>query len=176
MGFDYEQQAKKSGCPYCAGLLPIVGVNDLQTTNPELMKEWDYQKNIIKPYEIKVGSGIKIWWKCKEGHSWEAAPNHRKKGQGCPYCSGKKVLAGFNDIKTLRPNIAKEWDYEKNENKTPDMYTVRSGIKVWWRCKEGHSWKAVIASRTGKNMFNVRIVQVDYLQLVQMICKQQIPI
>lgn len=35
---------KKSGCPYCAGLLPIVGVNDLQTTNPELMKEWDYQK------------------------------------------------------------------------------------------------------------------------------------
>lgn len=145
-----NSRQKKSGCPYCAGLLPIVGVNDLQTTNPELMKEWDYQKNIIKPYEIKVGSGMKIWWKCKEGHSWEATPNHRKKGQGCPYCSGKKVLAGFNDIKTLRPNIAKEWDYEKNENKTPDMYTVRSGIKVWWRCKEGHSWKAVIASRTGK--------------------------
>ena len=145
-----NSRQKKSGCPYCAGLLPIVGVNDLQTTNPELMKEWDYQKNIIKPYEIKVGSGMKIWWKCKEGHSWEATPNHRKKGQGCPYCSGKKVLAGFNDINTLRPNIAKEWDYEKNENKTPDMYTVRSGSKVWWRCKEGHSWKAVIASRTGK--------------------------
>lgn len=137
-----NSRQKKSGCPYCAGLLPIVGVNDLQTTNPELIKEWDYQKNIIKPYEIKVGSGMKIWWKCKEGHSWEATPNHRKKGQGCPYCSGKKVLAGFNDINTLRPNIAKEWDYEKNENKTPDMYTVRSGSKVWWRCKEGHSWKA----------------------------------
>ena len=145
-----NSRQKKSGCPYCAGLLPIVGVNDLQSTNPELIKEWDYQKNIIKPYEIKVGSGMKIWWKCKEGHSWEATPNHRKKGQGCPYCSGKKVLAGFNDINTLRPNIAKEWDYEKNENKTPDMYTVRSGSKVWWRCKEGHSWKAVIASRTGK--------------------------
>ena len=103
-----NSRQKKSSCPYCAGLLPIVGVNDLQTTNPELMKEWDYQKNIIKPYEIKVGSGMKIWWKCKEGHSWEATPNHRKKGQGCPYCSGKKVLAGFNDINTLRPNIAKE--------------------------------------------------------------------
>lgn len=103
-----NSRQKKSGCPYCAGLLPIVGVNDLQTTNPELMKEWDYQKNIIKPYEIKVGSGIKIWWKCKEGHSWEAAPNHRKKGQGCPYCSGKKVLAGFNDIKTLRPKIKRK--------------------------------------------------------------------
>lgn len=169
-----NSRQKKSGCPYCAGLLPIVGVNDLQTTNPELIKEWDYQKNIIKPYEIKVGSGMKIWWKCKEGHSWEATPNHRKKGQGCPYCSGKKVLAGFNDINTLRPNIAKEWDYEKNENKTPDMYTVRSGSKVWWRCKEGHSWKAVIASRTGK-----KYVQCPYcsgrLPIVgTMIRKQQI--
>ena len=39
-----NSRQKKSGCPYCAGLLPIVGVNDLQTTNPELIKEWDYQK------------------------------------------------------------------------------------------------------------------------------------
>ena len=54
MGFDYEQQAKKIlVCPYCAGLLPIVGVNDLQTTNPELIKEWDYTKKYYKTYEIK---------------------------------------------------------------------------------------------------------------------------
>lgn len=123
---------------------------DWMKTMPELLNEWDYEKNNIMPSDISIWSKNKVWWKCKEGHSWEATPNHRKKGQGCPYCSGKKVLAGFNDINTLRPNIAKEWDYEKNENKTPDMYTVRSGSKVWWRCKEGHSWKAVIASRTGK--------------------------
>ena len=123
---------------------------DWMKTMPELLNEWNYEKNNIMPSDISIWSKNKVWWKCKEGHSWEATPNHRKKGQGCPYCSGKKVLAGFNDINTLRPNIAKEWDYEKNENKTPDMYTVRSGSKVWWRCKEGHSWKAVIASRTGK--------------------------
>lgn len=108
-----NNRQKKVGCPYCSGKLPIVGISDLETTNPEFILEWDYEKNVISPHEIKAGSGTKVWWKCKEGHSWKASPNHRKKGRGCPICSGKKVLVGVNDLKTINPEIVKEWDYEK---------------------------------------------------------------
>lgn len=144
-----NNRQKKVGCPYCSGKLPIVGLTDLETTNPELLKEWDYSKNIITPKEIKAGSGTKVWWKCSLGHSWSASPNHRTKGRGCPICANKVVLLGDNDLTTLKPNIASEWDYEKNGEKTPANYTVRSGERVWWKCKRNHSWEAVIASRTG---------------------------
>lgn len=144
-----NNRQKKVGCPYCIGKLPIVGLTDLETTNPELLKEWDYSKNIITPKEIKAGSGTKVWWKCSLGHSWSASPNHRTKGRGCPICANKVVLLGYNDLTTLKPNIASEWDYEKNGEKTPANYTVRSGERVWWKCKRNHSWEAVIASRTG---------------------------
>ena len=144
-----NNRQKKVGCPYCCGKLPIVGLTDLETTNPELLKEWDYSKNIITPKEIKAGSGTKVWWKCSLGHSWSASPNHRTKGRGCPICANKVVLLGYNDLTTLKPNIASEWDYEKNGEKTPANYTVRSGERVWWKCKRNHSWEAVIASRTG---------------------------
>ncbi|RHP24052.1 hypothetical protein DWZ63_10925 [Clostridium sp. AF34-13] len=144
-----NNRQKKVGCPYCSGKLPIVGLTDLETTNPELLKEWDYSKNIITPKEIKAGSGIKVWWKCSLGHSWSASPNHRTKGRGCPICANKVVLLGYNDLTTLKPNIASEWDYEKNGEKTPANYIVRSGERVWWKCKRNHSWEAVIASRTG---------------------------
>ena len=144
-----NNRQKKVGCPYCSGKLPIVGLTDLETTNPELLKEWDYSKNIITPKEIKAGSGTKVWWKCSLGHSWSASPNHRTKGRGGPICANKVVLLGYNDLTTLKPNIASEWDYEKNGEKTPANYTVRSGERVWWKCKRNHSWEAVIASRTG---------------------------
>ena len=145
-----NSRQKKSGCPYCAGLLPIVGVNDLQTTNPELIKEWDYQKNIIKPYEIKVGSGMKIWWKCKEGHSWKAVIASRtgKKYVQCPYCSGRLPIVGTNDLQTTNPDLIKEWDYEKNSPIYPYMVKKGSNNKIWWKCEKGHEWQAEISART----------------------------
>lgn len=144
-----NNRQKNVGCPYCSGKMPIIGITDLETTNPELIAEWDYEKNKITPNEIKAGSGIKVWWICAKGHSWSDSPNHRKSGRGCPICAGKKVLPGFNDLATVKPMIAVEWDFEKNGVDTPDKFTVRSGKKVWWKCKENHSWEAVIASRTG---------------------------
>lgn len=38
-----NQQTK---CPYCANKKIIIGFNDLATTNPELLEEWDYEKMI----------------------------------------------------------------------------------------------------------------------------------
>ena len=30
-------------------------------------------------------------------------------GLGCPYCLGRKVLAGYNDLATTHPGIAAMW-------------------------------------------------------------------
>ncbi len=80
---------KKSNCPVCSNYLVIAGTNDLATTNPALLEEWDYRKNSLLPTTIPPGSHIKIWWKCVEGHSWQATAVSRTAHlmTGCPSCA-----------------------------------------------------------------------------------------
>ena len=141
-------RVKGSGCPYCSNVKLLTGYNDLATTNPELAKEWNYEKNgDLKPTQVTVGSNKKVWWKCTKGHEWQATINNRAKGTGCPYCSNQKVLIGYNDLATSNPQLAKEWNYEKNEDLKPTQVTVGSNKKVWCKCTKGHEWQASINHR-----------------------------
>ena len=135
-----------NGCPYCAGKKVLAGFNDLKTLKPQLADEWDYEKNELLPSQVTLFSQKLIWWKCKLGHSWKATVAARSRGDGCPYCSGKKVLKGFNDLETLNPKFLKEWDYEKNIL-LPSEVTRCSGKMAWWKCELGHSWKIKVSSR-----------------------------
>lgn len=141
---------KETGCPYCKGKAILVGFNDLVTTHPQLIGEWDFEKNLdITPYSVTRGSNKHVWWKCKYGHSWVAGINARTNtGCGCPVCSNQKVLVGYNDLLSKFSDIASEWDYEKNEGLTPEQVTSASHNKVYWKCKNGHSWQAPISRRT----------------------------
>ena len=65
----------------------------------------------------------------------------------CPYCSGQKVLPGFNDLATVAPEIAAQWHPVLNGTLTPQMVTAGSNRKVWWICSEGHIWRAAVANR-----------------------------
>lgn len=139
---------KGVGCPYCSGVKAISGVSDLATLKPELLKEWDFIKNKdLSPSMVSVGSEKKAWWKCKMGHEWQTSIANRAKGIGCPYCSGNKVLSGFNDLVTRYPTIAKEWNLQRNGNLLPQMVSPGSGRKVWWKCQAGHEWQASITNR-----------------------------
>ena len=137
-----------NGCPYCAGQKVLKGYNDLQTANPTLAKEWNYKKNDnLKPENFTASSGRKVWWKCNQGHEWQATIYSRNQGNGCPYCSGNKVLIGYNDLQTVNSNLAKEWNYERNNGLKPIDVTPNSNKKIWWKCKKGHEWQAAIYSR-----------------------------
>lgn len=46
------------------------------------------------------------------GAEFERVINEMTKDGPCPYCENKKVLAGYNGLKTTRPDIAKEWGIE----------------------------------------------------------------
>jgi len=146
------QRAKTgSGCPYCAGQRATIGKNDLKTIHPNLAEEWS-DKNGESPEEYTHRSPKKAWWKCKKCKGeWNANINTRSsQGNGCPYCSGHRVLIGFNDLKTKRPDLAKEWS---NKNKHgPEFYSVGSGVKVIWKCQKCHyEWKSTINNRASLN-------------------------
>lgn len=129
-------------------------LNSLEFCYPEIAKEWHPTKNgKLTPDKVNKASRFKVWWLGKCGHEWDMRVNERtvefvrkngklKKQYGCPYCSGKRILIGFNDLKSQNPEVAKEWDYEKNGDITPESIMVNSNKMVWWRCSKGHEWEA----------------------------------
>ena len=140
---------KGAGCPYCSGRYPVVGENDLLTLDSSLANEWNYERNKdTTPSSVSSKSSKKIWWKCVSGHEWQATVADRARGNGCPYCSGRRILSGFNDLATVNPLLASEWDWSKNKNITPSLISPNSHKKVWWVCSTcGNEWFAQIKSR-----------------------------
>ena len=139
-----------SGCPYCAGKLPIIGETDLLSQRPDIAKEWD-ESNERNPEEFTVGANAKVNWRCIKGHVYSATIHNRTKKikpTECPYCAGRLPIKGETDLLSQRPDIAKEWD-ESNE-KDPEEFTVGAHAKVSWRCTKGHIYLARIKDRTRK--------------------------
>lgn len=140
-----------TGCPYCSGRNVVLGETDLVTKFPQIAAEWDYAKNAINPHEVPAHSNKSFWWRCKLNHGYMARVNNRINGTGCPYCAGKRVLQGFNDLVSNYPNLAAEWDYERNTGLSPDKVTGGSNKRVWWKCPLEHSYEATINHRTCSN-------------------------
>ncbi|MBQ7093958.1 MAG: zinc-ribbon domain-containing protein, partial [Clostridia bacterium] len=86
-----HRTSRHGGCPCCSNKVTIRGKNDIATTHPELLNEWNFEKNSITPYEIVAGSGKKVWWKCKScGYEWFSSMYTRSNGCGCPNCAKEK--------------------------------------------------------------------------------------
>lgn len=118
---------------------------------PELELEWDAEKNgPLQFSELTVGSRRLVWWRCAKGHSYRSAVKSRTQETGCPVCAGQKVLSGFNDLTSLHPQLAEQWDRKKNGALTPETVSAYSNRRVWWRCDKGHSFCAVIAHRVNR--------------------------
>ena len=120
---------------------------NLETLYPEIAAQWDMSRNHGSPSDVSPGSSKSVWWLCPLGHSWKTTVYLRTSGCGCPYCAGQKVWKGFNDLRTLNPQLASQWDLEKNGLLTPEDVTANSNRSAWWLCSKGHSWYAVISSR-----------------------------
>ena len=82
-------KARSNGekCPICSGARVIAGINDLATTDSQLLSEWDYEQNKLKPTEVSRTSAKRAWWKCRHGHSWSMKINERTiLNKGCRIC------------------------------------------------------------------------------------------
>lgn len=145
----YSRSGEGCGCPVCAGREVVPGYNDLESQKPDIAAQWHPDKNgELTPQDVTPFSNQYAWWLCEKGHEYRSIIAKRSNsGSGCPYCKNKKVLAGFNDLATLEPRIAKQWHPELNGTLTPQMVTTGSAKSVWWQCNNGHVWKTVIYSR-----------------------------
>ena len=62
-------------------------MSNLLKYNEKLMLEYNFEKNKeIELEKLTCGSKIKVWWKCKKGHEWEASIVNRNRGSGCIKC------------------------------------------------------------------------------------------
>lgn len=82
-------------------------------THEEFIEKLQIQnKHFAKGHFVIIGKYIdyatKINCKCHLGHTWTVAPAHLlHDGSGCPYCYGNAIWRGFNDLWTVRPDVAK---------------------------------------------------------------------
>ena len=136
---DPAHRADGRGCPYCSNKKLLVGYNDLATTHPSIAQEahgWD-------PTSLVAGSNKKMNWQCQFGHVWETQVNNRTGSRtGCPYCSSRRVMPGFNDLATTRPDLAAELVTGDGTDVTKSAHQRRL-----WKCELGHQWEATVADR-----------------------------
>ena len=112
-----------------------------------MAKEWSERNLPLLPSQVTAFANKKVWWKCSEGHEWFTLISTRSSGSKCPYCSGLKLLKGFNDLATTHPDLALEWS-ERNGDLHPDMVNDKSTKSVWWKCHVcGYEWKQQIKTR-----------------------------
>lgn len=111
-----------------------------------LIEEYS-NKNKKLMSEITAYSHKSYWWNCSKCKSeFKMRGAERSKGSNCSYCVGKKVNQ-TNSLASLNPSLAKEWNYEKNGDLTPDSVTCRSNKSAWWKCEKNHTWKTTISHR-----------------------------
>ena len=136
-----------TGCPACCNqAVHIDGRNSLETSHPELVKEWDFERNEETPRDVVSGSSKRFWWVCATcSNQWKTSLSHRtgKDEKGCPSCNGGALHSNrINSLEAINPELAKEWHTSKNQPLKPSDVVVNTHTKVWWVCNTcEHEWE-----------------------------------
>ena len=154
--------SNNTGCPQCAKYARTKKTKHptfAECRDPEvtaLLSEWDHRRNAAEnnvPDNTKLRSHKPIHWLCKQcpagqEHRWSAPPYSQtdKLKSGCPVCAGH-VACKCNSLQALCPDIAADWDDNKNEGQ-PSDYSARSTRLAWWFSPERGSWQQTVNSRT----------------------------
>lgn len=142
-------------CPVCSGQQADSEYNSLGKLRPDIAKLWHPTKNgNMTPDNVTCGSNRLIWWKGDCGHEYQKTPAQMCKTEKkhCPYCNNQKLLVGFNDLETRFPEIAQQWDCEKNNGVFPNEVPYFSSVLAYWKCDVcGYEWQTTVHGRTSRN-------------------------
>ena len=126
-----EREVGDDSCPYCSARKTLSGYNDLRTTNPELAMEWS-DNNKLESNQVRKQQYLYPLWICPicKGE-YRAKLSEREVGDdSCPYCSARKTLSGYNDLRTTNPELAREWS-DNNELKSNQVRKQQSTYTLW---------------------------------------------
>jgi hypothetical protein len=129
-----SSRASGSGCPYCYGRY-ATKENNLPNRYPELMEEWDRDRNEgLDPSDFTPHVGKKVWWRCRKGHSWQATIYNRGNNKsGCPTCTQEKARKySIEDFQAFAT---------KRGGKCLSTKFTSSRLKLKFSCREGHVWE-----------------------------------
>lgn len=114
--------------------------NSLSIKSPQLVEEWDYEKNHpLLPSQVSFGSNKKVWWLCSKcGHSWETKIAHRFNGSGCPLC-----LPYCKEIEQydLKMNLLKIYKSIANAERETGIQHIKDALSGARKTAGGYIWK-----------------------------------
>lgn len=130
---------RSSTCPFCKGPRVKVGENDLTTRCPDIAAEWHPNRNgDLTPADVTAGSERLVWWLCARGHDYQAPIlNRAGRKAGCTICSRRMLVSGLNDLATRYPDIARDWDADRNGTPAAQMFPGKQLRR--WTCSRGHT-------------------------------------
>lgn len=107
----------------------------LVNEHPAIASQWHSELNAdLDLAKIGPGSHKAVFWRCDDGHVWQAQVHSRVAGSGCPKCAGY-VPRGRTTLSEHSPGLVAEW-HPRNDA-SPDRFGPGSQRKVWWRCHGG---------------------------------------
>lgn len=122
-----------------------------------IARDWFAEKNGSHALaEIGWSSKVRVWWRCVNGHEYEASVYTRVRTQGCKLCrksihgesSRLARLKGSTSFAVAKPELVVEWQEKHNLPLTPDTTSHKSHKLVWWQCTEGHEWQSTPQRRS----------------------------
>lgn len=171
----------ETGCPYCAGQIATTYSN-LLVDAPEIALEWHPTKNgDTRPTDVKAGSGIKRWWLCPKGHSYQTSPGARTgaKGTGCPTCSpstSSPEIRVFCELSYLFPDAQQR---AKLEGVELDVWvpSLDMGVEYdgahWHRNKQkSDARKNQILELAGIKLLRIRVKPLKKLRPHDVLCEK----
>lgn len=124
-----------TSCNICSRKVVVAGINDAQTTYPVITTVWDYAKNSCLPSEVSDRSRDKYWFKCEEGHSYEAHLNTMINNDfQCLVCENLLIIPGINSLADTHPELCKE--ISSNEERDPHTLAKTWTYSMLWKCKK----------------------------------------
>ena len=141
----------KTRCPYCTEARALPGFNSLADKHPDLAIIWSHS-NTKSPSELLPSSYYPAKWICPDcGGEYSAHVSDMVSGEvRCPYCTGTRILPGFNSLKALHPDLMDEWEFINNSFICdPDTISESCRVPVWWRCQrdKNHSYMMTPSER-----------------------------
>lgn len=148
---------KSSGCPYCLNIQIWRGFNDLGSTMPHLLEEWDYDLNEgLDPTQFHKNSRDLISWKCSNGHKWKARIYSRSLSN-CPGCGqhggfrqtqeGELYFIEHRDLLSWKVGIT---GVDIKTKRIPQFESLGWKLVSRWKFKKGYD-----AARVESQFFSI---------------------